>query len=365
MPSVVVKNISKCFGTVKALDNVSFTVADKSFLTLLGPSGCGKTTMLRLIAGFERPDEGEIHIGSGMVSSGEQNLNMPASERNLGMVFQSYALWPHMTVFENIAYPLRLRKMRGADIQQKVKRVLNLIQLEEIEKRYPSELSGGQQQRVALARSLVYEPAVLLLDEPLSNLDAKLRKEMRLELRELQQRTQITAVYVTHDQAEALVISDQICIMNAGRIQQIGTPSDIYKNSNNLFVADFIGGSNFVNGRIINRTLSHEKYLPVRLFNGQTVYCFAKKLPDTDDVAVCIRPEFIDVKDKKPQDTDEYQNVFAVKVLQKAYLGSEEEFKVDLNGQIIHVACKPKEMIRPGDQVWIIFDSDDCIPLTK
>jgi iron(III) transport system ATP-binding protein len=365
MPSVVVKNILKYFGTIKALDNVSFTVEDKSFLTLLGPSGCGKTTMLRLIAGFESPDKGEIHIGSHMVSSGEQDLNIPASERNLGMVFQSYALWPHMTVADNIAYPLRLRKRKSADIKQKVKKVLNLIQLDEIAKRYPSELSGGQQQRVALARSLVYEPEVLLLDEPLSNLDAKLRKEMRLELRELQQRTQITAIYVTHDQAEALVISDQICVMNAGRIQQVGTPSEVYKNSNNLFVADFIGGSNFVNGRIINRTLSHEKYIPVQLFNGQTVYCFAKKPPDTDEVAVCIRPEFIDLTDKNPQDTDEYKNVLEVTVLKKAYLGSEEEFKVDLNGEIIHVACKPKEMIRPGDRAWIIFESDDCIPLTR
>ena len=185
------------------------------------------------------------------------------------------------------------------------------------------------------------------------------------KLRELQQRTQITAIYVTHDQAEALVISDQICVMNAGRIQQIGTPSEIYKNSNNFFVADFIGGSNFVSGRVTNRTLSHEKYLPVQLFNGQTVYCFAKKLPDNDEVTVCIRPEFIDLRDKKPQDSDEYKNVLEVKVLKKAYLGSEEEFKVDLNGKIIHVACKPKDMIRAGSQAWIIFGSDDCIYLTE
>ena len=364
MPDVIVKDVSVSYGAVKAVENVSFKVKDKSFLTLLGPSGCGKTTTLRLIAGFEKSQTGEIFIGSKLVSSSEQNINLPVSERNLGMVFQSYALWPHMTVFENIAYPLKLRKMNGSQIVEMVKKVLNLIQLENVEKRYPSELSGGQQQRIALARSLVYEPEVLLLDEPLSNLDAKLRKEMRLELRELQQRTQITAIYVTHDQTEALVISDSICVMQNGKIQQIGTPREIYKNSKNLFVADFIGGSNFIKGRLVDSSLVDSKYLPVRLSNGETIFSYAKKSIDTVDVMVCIRPEFIELKEKKPETKGRYENILEVKVLQKAYLGSEEEFKVSLNGEILQANCKPKENIKSGDKAWVVFDSEDCILLT-
>ncbi len=365
MPNVVVKNVLKSFGTVKAVNNVSFEVEDKSFVTLLGPSGCGKTTMLRLVAGLETPDAGEIHIGSALVCSGERKINIPTSERNLGMVFQSYALWPHMTVYENIAYPLRLRNIKGPEIKQKVKNTLNLIQLEGIEKRYASQLSGGQQQRVALARSLVYEPEVLLLDEPLSNLDAKLRKEMRLEVRELQKRTQITAIYVTHDQAEALVISDKICVMENGQIQQMGTPSEIYKKSKNLFVADFIGGSNFITGRVVSHALSESKYLQVQLLNGKTIFCYAESPVKAEDVVVCIRPDFIDIENKAPQEKGKYENCLEVKVLTKAYLGSEEEYKVSLDMETMQVKCKPKEYIKPGDRAWIVFDSDNCIPLTE
>ena len=239
-----------------AVRGVSFSVQPGEQLTLLGPSGCGKTTSLRAIAGLEQPTAGEIHIGGAPVYSSAQRVNIPAEKRGLSMVFQSYAIWPHMTVFENVAYGLRVRRESKEQIAAKVDRALDMVQMRPYRDRGASQLSGGQQQRVALARAFVFQPSVLLFDEPLSNLDAKLRADMRIELRELQHRLGITSVYVTHDLEEALAMSDRIVVMRDGLIEQIGSPSDIYNLPRNAFVADFVGSANLIRGR--NRERSRD-----------------------------------------------------------------------------------------------------------
>jgi ABC-type Fe3+/spermidine/putrescine transport system ATPase subunit len=250
MPSALkIVNVSKHFKDVVAVDNVSFQVQPGEFLSLLGPSGCGKTTILRMVAGLERPTTGEIVINDWVVSTPDHIV--PSEHRSLGMVFQSYAVWPHMTVFDNVAFGLRMKKVPREQIRGKVKSTLEIVGLEELAERYPTQLSGGQQQRVALARALVTEPSVLLLDEPLSNLDAKLRESMRFEIRSLQQRLGITTLYVTHSQDEALASSDRIAVMNRGKLQQIGSPHDLYHRPVNRFVAEFIGLANFLAGRIL------------------------------------------------------------------------------------------------------------------
>src|SRR5690349_22602592 len=234
---------------VKAAQNVTFVVPEGKLFTLLGPSGCGKTTTLRAIAGLEHPVAGEIRIGGAAVYSGRARVNVPPERRGLSMVFQSYAIWPHMTVFDNVAYGLRVRRRPAAEVAERVRWALGLVQMGGLAERSAAMLSGGQQQRVALARAFVFSPAVLLFDEPLSNLDAKLRAEMRVELKELQRRLDITSVYVTHDLEEALAISDRIVVMRDGVIEQVGTPGEIYDRPRNTFVADFIGSANLIRGR--------------------------------------------------------------------------------------------------------------------
>jgi iron(III) transport system ATP-binding protein len=246
MANVTITNISKTFGETVAVRDFSVEVHDGELLTFLGPSGCGKTTTLRLVAGFISPSEGMIRIGERVVADVKGGVFLPPEERGVGMVFQSYAVWPHMTVFANVAYPLKIKRLDKAAIQRRAGRALELVRMPELAERYPHQLSGGQQQRVALARALVMDPDVLLLDEPLSNLDAKLREEMRLELKELQQKTGLTIIFVTHDQLEAMVLSDRVVVMSSGLIQQIGTPRDIYRNPANRFVAEFIGVANFI-----------------------------------------------------------------------------------------------------------------------
>ncbi|MEM1668812.1 MAG: ABC transporter ATP-binding protein [Thermosphaera sp.] len=235
MKMVELLNIRKRFGKVVAVDGVSLSVEEGKIFTLLGPSGCGKTTTLRIVAGFETPDEGNVYIG------GQNVTKLPPEKRPIGMVFQSYALFPNMTVFGNISFPLRLRRLPREEVRKKVKKLLELVRLDGLENRYPRELSGGQQQRVALARALAREPKVLLLDEPLSALDAKIRKELRGELKRLQRETGITTLYVTHDQEEALALADQVAVMRDGKIEQIGTPQEIYEYPTTPFVAQFIG----------------------------------------------------------------------------------------------------------------------------
>src|SRR5690349_3257887 len=249
--------------TIRAAHEVSFQVPQGKLFTLLGPSGCGKTTTLRSIAGLERPRQGEISIGGDIVYSSQRGVFVPPNRRGLGMVFQSYAIWPHMTVYENAAFPLRVGRRRFArrEIDQRVMRVLGTVDLADMAQREATKLSGGQQQRLALARALVMEPRVLLLDEPLSNLDAKLRERMRFELKRLQRELGITTVYVTHDQSEALALSHQIAVMNEGRIQQVGSPRDIYERPASPFVADFVGSTNFLDGSVLGPGGGHGQYL--------------------------------------------------------------------------------------------------------
>src|SRR5216683_4429682 len=244
---IAIQGVSKRFGVVTAVDRVDLTVADGELFTLLGPSGCGKTTLLRLLAGFYQPDGGTIRFGDRVVNG------LPPYERRIGMVFQNYALWPHMTVADNICYGLRLRKLDGATVQARLQEGLRKVNLIGFEARYPGQLSGGQQQRVALARALVLNPDILLLDEPLSNLDAKIRVQVRAEIRKLQQELAITTIYVTHDQEEALSLSDRVAVMKDGRVLQVGIPKELYERPRTRFVADFVGTNNLVPGEVQER----------------------------------------------------------------------------------------------------------------
>ncbi len=246
MSVITLDHVTKKYGDTVVLSDFTDEFGDGEFITLLGPSGCGKTTMLRMIAGFEKPTTGEIRIDGVTVSSADTFV--PPEKRGLGMVFQSYAVWPHMNVFNNVAYPLKIRKVPKEEIREKVEKVLETVHLSQYAKRMPSALSGGQQQRVALARALVAEPKVLLLDEPLSNLDAKLRECMRFEIKEIQERLHISIIYVTHDQSEAMTMSDRVFVINSGVLQQSGTPTEIYRSPKNQFVADFVGKVNFLKG---------------------------------------------------------------------------------------------------------------------
>ena len=248
-PHIEIRQLEIYYGNVPAVRGVSFDVLPGEQLTLLGPSGCGKTTTLRAIAGLEQPTAGEIRIDGNIVYSSDARINIRAEKRGLSMVFQSYAIWPHMTVFENVAYGLRVRRTEAAELTEKVHHALDLVQMRSFASRRAAQLSGGQQQRVALARAFVFQPSVLLFDEPLSNLDAKLRADMRIELRELQHRLGITSVYVTHDLEEALAMSDRIVVMRDGLIEQTGTPDEIYRLPSNAFVADFVGSANLIRGR--------------------------------------------------------------------------------------------------------------------
>lgn len=283
---VELKNINKLFGTNKVIDNVNLAIKKGTFVTFLGPSGCGKTTLLRMIAGFYEPDSGEIII------SGKRVDKLPPYKRSTPMVFQEYALFPHMTVYENICYGLKIKKEKQNEIGSRVKDVVRLMQLEGLEKRYPNEMSGGQQQRVAIARALVMNPDVLLLDEPLSNLDAKLRESVRVELRLIQKKLGLNMIYVTHDQQEALSMSDMIVVINKGVIHQFGTPREIYFNPKTKFVADFIGTTNFIEGKI-KKVSSEEVDID---YNGKTISTIThESVKINDNAIISIRPESISI----------------------------------------------------------------------
>ncbi|MFT5875034.1 MAG: spermidine/putrescine ABC transporter ATP-binding subunit [Clostridium sp.] len=301
---VQLKNINKLFGTNKVIDNVNLSIEKGTFVTFLGPSGCGKTTLLRMIAGFYEADSGEILI------SGKRVDKLPPYKRDTPMVFQEYALFPHMTVYENISYGLKIQKKNKKEIRDRVNDVLKLMQLEGLEKRYPAEMSGGQQQRVAIARALVMNPKVLLLDEPLSNLDAKLRESVRVEIRLLQKKLGLNMIYVTHDQQEALSMSDMIVIINKGVIHQFGTPREIYFKPKTKFVADFIGTTNFIEGKInkISGEVADVDY------NGKTISVITDETINVNDnVVISIRPESIIISSKV-----------------------EEQFSFNLKGKIKH-----------------------------
>ena len=283
--TIELKNISKEYGDVTVLDNLNLYIRENEFLTLLGPSGCGKTTTLRIIGGFEDPTEGNL------LFEGKDITLIPPYERQINTVFQKYALFPHLNVYENIAFGLKIKKIPKNEIDLKVKAMLRLVNLQGFETRGIDSLSGGQQQRIAIARALVNEPKVLLLDEPLGALDLKLRKDMQIELKNMQQRIGITFIYVTHDQEEALTMSDTIVVMDKGKIQQVGTPVDIYNEPKNAFVAEFIGESNIVDG------IMHEDFLVE--FAGKTFTCVDKGFMKNEEIDVVIRPEDIEVVDKE------------------------------------------------------------------
>jgi len=326
--------------SLAAVDNVNVKVKEGELITLLGPSGCGKTTTLRMIAGFEIPTSGRIFI------DGKEISMVPPNRRPTTMVFQNYALFPHMTVFENIAYGLKIRKETFRNIKEKTEKVIKLVGLEGLSKRSPAHLSGGQQQRVSLARSLVMEPKVLLLDEPLSNLDAKLRISTRLEIRKLQQRIGITSVYVTHDQEEAMTLSDRVVIMNAGKIQQIGTPQEIYAYPNNYFVADFIGKANFLSGKVLKILTSKKVVIEVKGCKF-TIDLYNKTFKQSEKILLLIRPEAVDLEPKKPQ------SITGV-IQQIIYLGSHLVYEIKVDEGVLTVEISnplSQKIFSKGDEV--------------
>ncbi|MBI1725369.1 MAG: ABC transporter ATP-binding protein [Candidatus Tectomicrobia bacterium] len=332
---LVIEGLRKRFGeNILAVDGVSFRVAQGEFLVLLGPSGCGKTTTLRCVAGFEEPESGRILIGGVPVTDPGQGVLVPPERRNLGMVFQSYAIWPHMTVFENVAYGLAVKGRPREEIRRKVREKLALVGLSGMDERPATALSGGQMQRVALARSLTTEPGILLLDEPLSNLDAKLRASLRFELKEIQRKTGVTALYVTHDQAEAVVLGDRIAVMNHGRIMQLADPSAIYNQPVNRFVAEFTGATNFLRGRL-DRLERGEAV--VRLAAGLEVRCAASAAPAPGgEVELSLRPENLFVEPAGSADGGR-ANLWPAQVVKVDFLGTHSLYQVKVGGEVLTV----------------------------
>ncbi|MBQ3764095.1 MAG: ABC transporter ATP-binding protein [Synergistaceae bacterium] len=336
MSSITLNNITKNYGDVQIIQNFSDRFNDREFITLLGPSGCGKTTMLRMIAGFEKPTTGEIKIDDVVVSGADKFV--PPNLRNIGMVFQSYAVWPHMNVFDNVAYPLKIKRVPRSEITERVMNILEAVHLSPYVKRMPSELSGGQQQRIALGRALVSNPRVLLLDEPLSNLDAKLRESMRFEIKEVQKRFGITVVYVTHDQTEAMAMSDRVIVFNHGAVQQADTPMNIYRKPANQFVADFVGKINFIEG-----TASE----------GQIEFAGGQRMNYSGDkrggVVVAVRPENMIMRMDK--------GILRGKMLHEYYLGDVNDCRVDVDGTTLRVISSGSNYGKfdIGEELWLDF----------
>ena len=351
MAFIDIAGISKRFGAVQALNDVNFAIEAQEFVTFLGPSGCGKTTLLRLLAGFMAPDAGSVHVG-GRRLSGPDGVVAP-ERRRMGMVFQNYAIWPHMTVFENVAFGLRIARVASGEIAAKVARVLDAVGLDGLGGRHPGQLSGGQQQRVALARSLVVEPDILLLDEPLSNLDAKLRERMRGELKALQRRTGITFIYVTHDQAEAMALSDRIVVFDHGVVQQVGTPRAVYEQPANLFVADFSGVVNKLPG-----TLSRATGAAMVRVGGQSIPVRAADAVHDGQVTVAIRPEAIRFG---PGDASEA--TLRGTVTEATYLGNLTDYQVDIGGQWLRVQGTRWDSHAPGSAVTLNIPIGECVAL--
>jgi iron(III) transport system ATP-binding protein len=344
---------------IRALNDVTLTIPANRIFTLLGPSGCGKTTLLRCIVGLESPDAGEIAIGDEVVWSAKRGIFVPPEKRGLGMVFQTYAIWPHMNVFDNVAYPLQNRKIAKDDVRRRVAKVLNFVQLDGFEKRPATKLSGGQQQRVALARSLVAEPKVILFDEPLSNLDAKLREETRKELRRFLTELEITAVYVTHDRIEALALSDQIAVMRSGRIVEVGDPKKIYFNSDHRFVADFIGRANLLNGRVASLDGGHAV---IECAFGAVVALNRQGVGTGQEAVLCVRPEFIHLGAAPLAGG---VNVFRGKVETMVFIGEAYEAEVRIGDTLFTTTVEPTADIAQDDDIFISFDPDHCFLLPQ
>lgn len=340
-----IENITKSFDGVEVLKNINLKIEDGEFFSILGPSGCGKTTLLRMIAGFINPDAGAIYLGD------EDIVNLPPNLRNVNTIFQKYALFPHLTVYENVAFPLRLKKMPNDIIDKEVKKFIELVGLTEHMKKKPNHLSGGQQQRVAIARALINKPGVLLLDEPLSALDAKLRQNLLIELDNIHDEVGITFIFITHDQQEALSISDRIAVMNQGEILQIGTPVEVYETPADTFVADFIGENNFFEGKVIE--ILDETY--ARLLSsdlGELVFEMDKPVKVGDKVLVSIRPEKIKVSKTAPKNSSSNHNILKVYVEELIYSGFQNKYFTWVNGD-------EKLLFKAFKQHAVFFDEDD------
>ena len=346
-------------GRVEAVRGIDLDIKQGQFFTLLGPSGCGKTTTLRAVAGLETPEEGEIVVGDDLVYSSSQRILVPPYRRNIGMVFQSYAIWPHLNVSENVAFPLRemKRKFSQQQIRDKVEHALILVQLNGLADRPAPFLSGGQQQRLALARAIVKEPRVLLLDEPLSNLDAKLREETRFELRELVKRLGITTLYVTHDQLEALTMSDTVAIMNLGQIVQRGTPVEIYQAPREKFVANFIGLTNFLEGRVKTAASDTSRIGAAATANGELRCVLPDGISVGENVIVVIRPEDISIV---PESVAAKENVLRAKVDALIFMGDALECQLSIGAQRLRTKLHPASPIRQGETVLLQLPPQSC-----
>jgi len=353
---IAINGLSKRLGGNPVLAGLDLDVQDKEFITLLGPSGCGKTTTLRILAGFLTPDGGEVAVDGVVISS--QRGVVPPEKRRMGMVFQNYAVWPHMTVFENVAFGLNLEKVHRTETRRRVEEALRLVGLEGLGARYPAMLSGGQQQRVALARSLVVEPAILLLDEPLSNLDAKLRERMRVELKDLQRRTGITFVYVTHDQAEAMALSDRIAVMHGGRLQQYGTPREIYERPANLFVADFMGSVNTVPGQLVDDGGAARVEIGAGHALVTTLHDGVRRAGGA--VTVVIRPEAIRLCAAEPATGE---NVLRGVIAEATFLGNLVDYRIDVAGVRLHAQSDHRTVFEAGDAVYLTIPARECIAM--
>jgi ABC-type Fe3+/spermidine/putrescine transport system ATPase subunit len=348
--NINLEDIVKRFGTLEAVSHVSLDIKDGELFTLLGPSGCGKTTLLRLVGGFHKPDHGNIFFGEKEVSS------LAPYERNIGMVFQNYALWPHMTISNNVAYGLKLKRFPRPEIAEKISHALKLVNLTGLEHRYPGQLSGGQQQRVALARALVLNPDVLLLDEPLSNLDAKIRVQVRAEIRKLQKELGITTLYVTHDQEEALTLSDRIAVINLGKLQQIGSPRDLYERPENPFVADFIGINNLISGEV-QEVNAPEKWMKVETKVGNLVCVHRDRLKPGDRCMISVRPETASIS--KSEAVQKGFNLITGNVSFAYYIGNAIRYDVEVSSDLIFKVDiqNPWEhqLLSIGEKVFIRF----------
>ena len=351
MAEIRLAGLEKRYGATAALRGITLAVRDGELLALLGPSGCGKTTTLQLLAGFLVPDGGEVWAGDQLISSPQGVV--PPENRQMSLVFQSYALWPHMTIFQNVAFGLEMRRLSREEIASRVKQILTVVNLSGYEQRYPHELSGGQQQRVALARALVVQPHTLLLDEPLSNLDASLREQMRFEIRRIHKETGITTIYVTHDQAEAMVIADQIAVMNGGRIEQVGTPEEIYERPQSRFVASFIGQANCLPARVVGPGLVRCGALEVHTADRIQVH-------PGDEVVLCIRPHALRVRGAAGTDAPG-SNTAIGRLVEHAYLGDLQDLRIMLPGSLqLRALTTGPHRFHPDDLLLVELPAEAC-----
>ncbi|MDQ8727221.1 ABC transporter ATP-binding protein [Bradyrhizobium sp. LHD-71] len=358
-PAIEVEDLSIHYGTVSAVSGVSFSVNQGEQLTLLGPSGCGKTSTLRAVAGLERPSGGAIRIGGRTMYDGAKRINVPTEQRGLSMVFQSYAIWPHMTVFDNVAYGLRVRNEGAAGLKEKVHHALDLVKMGAFASRNASLLSGGQQQRVALARACAFSPSVLLFDEPLSNLDAKLRAEMRIELRELQRRLKVTSLYVTHDLEEALAMSDRIAVMRSGNIEQSGTPNEIYNFPRTAFVADFIGSANLINGRLMPER-SVDGRIAVEVDGGNILLGVSHGRSPGPQPTLSLRTVHLRLSAEPPAVPE---NVWPVRVKRSVFLGDLTQVHVEWSGRELVIRQTTAAPRGEGEKAYLSIDPRHCVLL--